>query len=829
MSSATSLAVHELYDQVDAVATLTHSRSNLLCQNLPHIYEEMRAAYDNCHSALDSLRTQIRQNTRCPSNPKRSMTELDLLGERISICQDALHAVHKRPRLYPGMTEASTALPSHTNNTLRSQVDQLDAAIKQRNSKYDALPPSRADRAALAKECKLLTSRRDAIHQFLTKFFPDGSPRPQDAPMKQQGPSTSKSTSNASSTQTAKQKSTAERVVLDLVPAAKHQRTTTPKKHVSSNADDDTAWLTQSPTSTPLEGYDIELDYQPATNADTEPAREQAAKAHTDDDDSESESTAAANMALAATRLAHLTAAGNAANETVATQQDPPVDEKVPALSIAPSNVTLNESLSSTASASDTNMRSAPTESTRLDDSTAIHSIQQPIVDTNRNAQVAGTHVHSIINGLTKQPISVADLFGPNLAFGTARLHVFDWVCNQPASSCTPTIIPQALSAPRHVVAPTCSLCDGPHRSHSCQTLFVSRSMDGWPTIDADGITVAHNSDTETDGCTICGSTLHNGTVCPLWHADLILFNELSRYLSNELYDKAYSFDSLQSSDVAHQYRFIPCRDELYHTLHYGDTLFTPDHLRPPDSATSQSDYFSFYGTALLNSPVADRNLRTTYELLLERIAREFQRASDTLCGFCPVVQVIAEMYTTVILIWAALHNGAVIRFGDLPPSLANRFTQLASNPHSDAHILIWIHPNRTTVGWSVVTPADDTIVLDTLHNRFATHGCLLHRPFYPTTVSIRHFFESPTYHHDLGHNRAQYVTFVENATLASLVKQLSFVVSLPTRTARVFGNCHLQTARRADLHQHLQRVGPFDSSTVPHCSLLNLAVDQAL
>ena len=199
VSSDTSLAVHDLYDQVDAVATLTHSRSNLLCQSLPHVYEEMRAAYDNCRSALDTLRTQIHQKARCPSNPKRSMSELDLLAERITICQDALHAVHKRPRLYPGKTEASTALPPHTNNMLHTQLDQLDAAIVERNKQYDALPPSHANRAILAKERKILTSRSDAIRQFLHKFFPDGNPRPQDASTKQHGPSTSKSISNASS------------------------------------------------------------------------------------------------------------------------------------------------------------------------------------------------------------------------------------------------------------------------------------------------------------------------------------------------------------------------------------------------------------------------------------------------------------------------------------------------------------------------------------------------------------------------------------------------------------------------------------------------------
>ena len=255
----------------------------------------------------------------------------------------------------------------------------------------------------------------------------------------------------------------------------------------------------------------------------------------------------------------------------------------------------------------------------------------------------------------------------------------------------------------------------------------------------------------------------------------MLLYNELSRYLSNESNDRAYSYEALQTHDMQHAYRFLPCRDELAHLTHDGDVAFSPETLCTNDPATSHNDYFAYYGAALAHTPVADRNLKQTYELLLEWIARDFQRAYDALCGCCPVVQAILEKYSSVILFWAALHNGGLIRFDELLPTLATKFAQFAFKPSPDTYILFWIHPNRHTIGWSVATPTNNSIVFDTLHNRFVTRSRLFARPFYPTTIAISRFLDSPTYYNDIAAHRALYVEYLEHVAPSTVVKQLSF------------------------------------------------------
>ena len=393
---------------------------------------------------------------------------------------------------------------------------------------------------------------------------------------------------------------------------------------------------------------------------------------------------------------------------------------------------------------------------------------------SNANDHINRQPASTLRAGYRDPQIFIGQVFGSRFALDPlARLQPYDWICANIPSHCTGTTIPRAFSARRFATAPLCSLCDGPHLSNSCNTLFPS----GWPTAFSTK-ECTNNTANATERCNICDSTLHQALDCPLWHADLLLYGELRQFLTNEADDTIFGHNEIQARDVSNTSRYIPIRDELHNEIH-GSSPIIPTSLVNADIPFEFHNYFEYYGATLdkHTRPNAYSNLVRTYELLLEWMNRQLQRASTLLPPNSHAIRQIQTDYSTIIMLWAMLTGGCLVRICDLPERITtNLATLITPDLDKTAYLFMWLKPDRQSVSWIIINqPDQNSVVFDARNNRFVLVRHLEDR-YLPTTYASQQPIQQPTYMREITDNRDEFVQYFSTATPSLLIRQLSLL-----------------------------------------------------
>jgi hypothetical protein len=291
--------------------------------------------------------------------------------------------------------------------------------------------------------------------------------------------------------------------------------------------------------------------------------------------------------------------------------------------------------------------------------------------------------------------------------------------------------------------------------------------------------------------CRICDSKLHETANCPSWQSDLLLYHELSYLLDKESTSQEYEYAELRNNDAKIPCRFTPIRDGLQ-TFVYAGSHLTPQTFMPEDAPENIQRYFERYGSIFDGEQrlVAHTNLHTTFELLLEWCTRQLQRATTILAHNSNAIQHLRDDITTYFVMWAAMNEGCLIKVSQLPRRILNilKDQKIFERLHANAFLFLWLHPNRTTLGWAQIRQPDPTIVvLDVDHLQFSLLKDISIRilpPRYVANDPIR----SPSYGYDASKRREQYLKYLTESSISLLVRQFSFLHWLK-REQQAFSN----------------------------------------
>ena len=822
--SDTSLKIFDIRHDLDDVALLTRTEhTNRFCTNLEQLYSEMYERYARLKLVAQNFKLQLENGEKVSGDPELSITTLTDLISRAMLFQDTVQSLRHRQRfvIEPLGEDTPSVLPKSIQKVITSQCGQLDEAIQQRTARIATLLPSQAAECAMLLNEKIVfQTRHQALDDFLNHYTADGKLRLRE-PFKnvvfqyfQQGPTQQhqhtarKTITRNPRTKTNIGRSRAHIEQSDEENAAQLHRPLGPgTSHFTSGVvqtRQTDAVVAETLTDFDTHFDDDRIDVQPTvTESKTTPSPQVSAVIRPS-------ITAVMNStSLDATN----TPASD--NQTVAQSV---FNVRAAPLTVQQTSIAQNTVATDIRQSNDISTRSQVSEP--VSQSASATSIAH--IDGVTSTQQRSLTVHDVhdddsptvyVTGVKDRPLTVTDVFGVSFAFGIDRLRTLDIVCGTTADNCVSHRIPAPLNYARHQTAPSCSYCDGAHLSTSCLTLFTT----GWPIITDDGLQTMRNNDDNDliNACPICDSPRHAGSHCPIWHADLILYHDLYLNLHIEATSHEYLFDSLTQTDASRPFEYLPTRDELQLTVYGGDST-----VIPPSYATDIDEgdraYFNYYGSALENRPVADRNLKQVYELLLEWHARTIERAVGTFAKTTILAELSAD-YAKALIIWAALHNGCLIRISDLPPSMNSVLKPLTDRLHADSALHLWIHPDRQTVGWAEVrSPNNNRVFFDASLFTFNQYATVSQSHSLVSTVALTRFIDRPTYDAEFSTNKAALNTFLDHPSASKLVTQWSFLAyyerEQPLLTSATFRPSHA--------HKMLCDYGEFLRSTRTLCLL---------
>ena len=745
-SSGVNIDVIDIGTRLEHVALQTRTASGTLCQTLHQIYDEMAQSYASLKSQADDMLDNIKKKLLHPTHPKQSISELTSLSEKADVHQDVIASLKGRRRsiVAPIGANSLAHLPNTIRNYLHEQLVAIEKAVQLNTTRLADVSIDGDARNTLAAEQKLFKLRLDGIHQYLNYYDAHGNLKPHFVVRKKKIVHQRKKATPAKTTS------------LSAEPAAKLRRV------ITESSDDEQ----RQPQSAPI--TDKEPQYQPDDDASEQPMEHQPTNVpftitRTSDvanDVAQPVSTAdnaATNVANDADKpvSSDINVAKNVANVANVAQPQSTLSQDVILTSLPKS------ALNATDSSEDELEFNSPPINPNIPSPSNLTS-----ANTASNSQ--GTIVPDIIIGASHERLYAADLFSIHSLLPLHRLRTHDWVCDVAPDACNSLLIEHATSLHPFAVAPSCPTCDGPHRQHSCPQLFAQ----GWPAIVDDRLSIVTATSQNNQPCRTCRSTLHATHLCPSWQSELLLLHELSQYLANESNLDDYRFESLQQRDIDVIYRFTPIRDDLELVV-YGATPYTPLSF----SIADQAEYFRFYGSALIARSHALRNLSVTYELTLEWYARELQRASTSLASNDRAIQQLRDDYTTILILWACLHDGCLLQLKDLPSSLLTRFQNYYKDKLSkQLFIFLWLHPSRDTLGWVLIQqPNENSLVFNVAQRRFVLYRQHQSR-FRDVNVSFDRPLEATSYSNDVAQYRPLYANYLSTHNATLFARQLSFL-----------------------------------------------------